>query len=137
MEVRDVGRSEPTVGAIANTPVGIDADSVYLGTFTQAKYLKPVLDSEPPPTTVKVNRFTAVLSQPLTTKDKWNDKQKRVVDWSIYVGNLGHGMYDFGILLSIIPTFLSSAKGGPGGQPRQVVAQSEAGGEREAQASEV
>lgn len=104
MEVRDIDRLEPIVGAITNTPLGIDADSVYLGTTMQTEYLKPVLDSEPPPTTVKVNGFTTVLSQPLSTTYKWNDKHKKVVDWAVHVGNLGHGMYDFDILFYVIPT---------------------------------
>ncbi|KAF8198456.1 kinase-like domain-containing protein [Pholiota molesta] len=73
-----------------NTPLGIDADSVCLGTTMQTEYLKPALDSEPPPTTVKVNGFTTVLSQPLSTTYKWNDKQKKVVDWEVHVGNFGH-----------------------------------------------
>ncbi|KAF9475177.1 kinase-like protein [Pholiota conissans] len=71
---------------------GIDADSVYLGlgATMQTKYLKSVLDSEPQPTAVEVMGSTTVLSQPLSTKYKWNDKQKKVVDWSVRVGNLGH-----------------------------------------------
>jgi hypothetical protein len=76
----------------------------------QTKYLKPVLDSESPPTTVKVNGFTTVLSQPLSTTYKWNDKQKKVVDWEIHVGNFGHGMYDFVIHFYIISTKFFSAK---------------------------
>ncbi|KAF9481506.1 kinase-like protein [Pholiota conissans] len=69
---------------------GVDADSIYLGTNMLAEYLKPVLDSEPPPTTVKVNGFTTVLLQPLSTRYKWNSKRKDVVDWAVHVGNLGH-----------------------------------------------
>ncbi|KAF9476383.1 kinase-like protein [Pholiota conissans] len=69
---------------------GIDADSIYLGATMQTEYLKPVLDSEPQPTTVVVKGFTTVLSQPLSTEYKWNDKQKNVVDWAVHVGNLGH-----------------------------------------------
>ncbi|KAF9472222.1 kinase-like protein [Pholiota conissans] len=69
---------------------GIDADCIYLGMNMQTKHLKSMLDSEPQPTTVDVNGFTTVLSQPLSTEDKWNDKQKDVVDWDVQVGNLGH-----------------------------------------------
>jgi len=59
-------------------------------TATQIEHLQPVLDSEPAPTTVKVEEYTTILSQPLRHSYKWNDEQKEVVEWSIYLDNLGH-----------------------------------------------
>ncbi|KAF9477399.1 kinase-like protein [Pholiota conissans] len=70
---------------------GIDADCIYIGMNMQTKHLKSMLDSEPQPTTVDVNGFTAVLSQPLSTEDKWNDKQK---DRRIYTPEKSHN-YSF------------------------------------------
>jgi hypothetical protein len=81
-----------------------------------------VLDSEPPPTTVKVNGFTSVLSQPLRTEDKWNDEQKKVVEWAVHVGNLGHGMYDFDIYSCILfRHFHSAQKAVQGRSPGKMV----------------
>ncbi|KAF9471411.1 kinase-like protein [Pholiota conissans] len=68
----------------------ITADNVFLALATQSEFLKPILDSEPAPTTVKVKKYTTVRSQSLTTTCKWNDKVKAVTEWVIYLGNLGH-----------------------------------------------
>ncbi|KAF8902246.1 hypothetical protein CPB84DRAFT_1846411 [Gymnopilus junonius] len=68
----------------------IKADNIFFWMPSQAEFLKPVLDSEPEPTTVKVKRYTTVRSQPLTSDVKWNDKKKDIADWSMYLNNLGH-----------------------------------------------
>ncbi|KAF8813380.1 kinase-like protein [Phlegmacium glaucopus] len=68
----------------------IKAENIFFSTATQIKHLKPVLDSEPPPTTLKVKKYTTTLSQPLKHSFKWNDKKKVVVDWLIHLDNLGH-----------------------------------------------
>ncbi|KAF8812799.1 kinase-like protein [Phlegmacium glaucopus] len=68
----------------------IKAENVYFTTGVQIEYLKPVLDSEPAPTTLKINNYTTILSQPLPHSFKWNNKQKIVVDWPLQLHNLGH-----------------------------------------------
>jgi hypothetical protein len=72
-----------------NSLLEIKAENIFFS--TQIEHLKPVLDSEPAPTTQKVKKYTTVLSQPLRHSFKWNDKKKVVVDWPIYLDNLGHG----------------------------------------------
>ena len=69
----------------------VKAENLFFQTATQIEHLQPVLDSEPPPTTLKVKKYTTILSQPLKHGFKWNDQQKIVVGWSIYLDNLGHG----------------------------------------------
>ena len=69
----------------------VKAENLFFQTATQIEHLQPVLDSEPAPTTLKVKKYTTILSQPLKHSFKWNDQQKIVVDWSIYLDNLGHG----------------------------------------------
>jgi len=73
------------------TPLlAIKPDNVFFERPSQAEFLKPVLDSEPAPTTVKVGKYTTIQSQPLIHDCKWNDKMKAVADWSICLDNFGH-----------------------------------------------
>ncbi|KAF9471413.1 kinase-like protein [Pholiota conissans] len=60
----------------------IKADNIYFPANFDA--------SESKPTTVTVKKHTTVISQPLSSRIKWNSKPKIVADWSIYVGNFGH-----------------------------------------------
>ena len=78
-------------GVISNPLLEIKAESIFFSTATQIEHLQPVLDSEPAPTTVNFKKYTTILSQPLRHSFKWNDKRKAVVDWPIYLNNLGHG----------------------------------------------
>lgn len=70
----------------------VNVENIFFSTATQIEHLQPVLDSEPAPTTLKVKQYTTILSQPLKHGFKWNDKQKVVVDWPIYLDSLGHGL---------------------------------------------
>ena len=89
---------------IANPLLEIKAENIFFSTATQIEYLQPVLDLEPAPTTLKVNKYTTILSQPLRHSFKWNDKKKVVVDWPIYLDNLGHGKV---CRLFLVPVVLS------------------------------
>ena len=64
---------------------------MFFSTATQIEHLQPLLDSEPAPTAVEVKKYTTILSQPLRHGYKWNDEQKEVVEWAIYLDNFGHG----------------------------------------------
>jgi hypothetical protein len=77
--------------SIANPLLEIKAENIFFSTATQIEHLQPVLDSEPAPKTLKVKKHNTILSQPLTHNFKSNDKKKVVVDWPIYLDNLGHG----------------------------------------------
>ena len=77
---------------IANSlTLEIKAENIFFSTATQVDRLKPVLDSEPAPSIRKIKKFTTVISQPLHHSFKWNDKNKVVVDWPIYLDGFGHG----------------------------------------------
>jgi hypothetical protein len=69
----------------------IKAENILFSTATQTEFLKPVLDAEPAPTTLKIKKYTVVRSQPLVHSFKWNDKRSTVADWSFYLSNFGHG----------------------------------------------
>lgn len=71
--------------------LGIIAENIFFSTSTRIEHLQPILDSEPAPTILEVEKYTTILSQPLRHSFKWNDKRKAVVDWSIYLDGLGHG----------------------------------------------
>ena len=77
-------------GLSLNLLLEIKAENIFFSTATQIEHLQPVLDSEPAPTTLKLKKYTTILSQPLQHSFKWNDKKKVVVDWPIYLDNLGH-----------------------------------------------
>ena len=77
-------------GISLNLLLEIKAENIFFSTATQIEHLQPVLDSEPAPTTLKLKKYTTILSQPLQHSFKWNDKKKVVVDWPIYLDNLGH-----------------------------------------------
>ncbi|CAA7267219.1 unnamed protein product [Cyclocybe aegerita] len=68
----------------------VKADNILFSTATQPEFLKPILDSEPAPTTSRIKKHVAVRSQPLIHDFKWNDKPKRVVDWPLILNNFGH-----------------------------------------------
>ncbi|KAF8972224.1 kinase-like domain-containing protein [Flammula alnicola] len=66
----------------------IKAENIFFSTGTD---FKVILDSEHPPTITKIKKYLAVRSQPLIHGFRWKDKKKKVVDWSLRLGNFAHG----------------------------------------------
>ncbi|KAF8810340.1 hypothetical protein BYT27DRAFT_7253927 [Phlegmacium glaucopus] len=81
---------EPAAPRSCGAADQIKAENILFATRTKIEDIKPVLDSEPP-TTLKVKSYTTILSQPLRHGFEWNDSHKIVVDWLLYLDNLGHG----------------------------------------------
>ena len=79
--------------ALTMTISAVKPENVYFTTATQTEYLKPVLDSEPPPTSKKIKKYLTVISQPLSHEFKWTDKWERVADWGLYLDGFGHGLH--------------------------------------------
>ena len=79
--------------ALTMTISAVKPENVYFSTATQTEYLKPVLDSEPPPTIKKIKKYLTVISQPLSHGFKWTDKRARVADWGLYLDGFGHGLH--------------------------------------------
>ncbi|KAF8972219.1 kinase-like domain-containing protein [Flammula alnicola] len=68
----------------------IKAENIFFEMGVHVDFLKPILDSEPAPTTTNIKKYVAVQSQPLMHGFRWKDKKKKVVDWPLVLGNFAH-----------------------------------------------
>ncbi|KAF8972233.1 kinase-like domain-containing protein [Flammula alnicola] len=68
----------------------IKAENIFFAMAVHVEFMKPILDSEPAPTTTKIKKYVAVQSQPLMHGFKWKHKKNKVVDWPLVLGNFAH-----------------------------------------------
>ncbi|KAJ3524109.1 hypothetical protein NMY22_g11146 [Coprinellus aureogranulatus] len=71
---------------------GVTLENVAFSPLTQAEFLQPVLDANPPPTdTVTIDGLPVVRSQPLSHyKPAWNEPSSDVADWMLDLVGYGH-----------------------------------------------
>ncbi|KAF8972230.1 kinase-like domain-containing protein [Flammula alnicola] len=70
--------------------LAIKAENIFFWKGVDVDLMKPILDSEPAPTTTKIKKYVTVQSQPLIHGFKWKHKKNKVVDWPLVLGNFAH-----------------------------------------------